>query len=381
MAYNHFYVDLALDSDTGTGTPGDPYGRMQYALDNETRSTTDINVMNCKGSGSLAAALSLATFGTPSNSAPLLICGYTATAFDGGRATINDNGHGVLVGGTEDYIGFQDITFVKGSTGSQDYFLNIDNSGACVRCEFDGNGNATAGTLVHVDNYYLFVDCYFHDFTGTTVVNANTSHFRGCTFDVAPSSFVIDNVTGCVSGCKFLLPASSGASAIDLTDNAIIRGNTIVCQGGGTGAGIAIISGADPLEITDNHIEGFSGAGGRGFGAHSNATLKVFGGNSTHDCTTDNEWATTGEVWHDLGDHHFALASSPLTDAPNLDFTPSGDLVDGALPTFTLDGGADTTKRDIGAVQSGGSGGGSGGGGGDQGLGVGQLAGGLCSQP
>ena len=95
MAYpTHVYVDPSIAGDSGTGTIGDPYGDLQYALNTVTRGT-DGNQFNIKAGTDevLAASITTATYGTPSTSQPLIFRGYTSAANDGGQASIDCNGY------------------------------------------------------------------------------------------------------------------------------------------------------------------------------------------------------------------------------------------------------------------------------------------------
>lgn len=82
MAITEYYIDPAIDANSGTGTIGDPFGDLQYALDTVTRDGTNGDRFNVKAGTAevLTAALSLATYGTPTEAAPLVIQGYTSAA-------------------------------------------------------------------------------------------------------------------------------------------------------------------------------------------------------------------------------------------------------------------------------------------------------------
>ena len=86
-----YYVDPAIDADSGAGTVGDPYGDLQHCLDTITRDTGQGDRI-CVKAGTdevLAASLTLATYGSPSPYVPLIIQGYTSAAQDGGIGVID----------------------------------------------------------------------------------------------------------------------------------------------------------------------------------------------------------------------------------------------------------------------------------------------------
>ena len=47
-ALTQYYVDPAINANSGTGTIGDPYGDLQYALNTLTRDPTDGDQINVK---------------------------------------------------------------------------------------------------------------------------------------------------------------------------------------------------------------------------------------------------------------------------------------------------------------------------------------------
>ena len=94
MAITNYYVDPAINANSGTGTLGDPFGDLQYALNTITRNATDGDRINIKAGTAevMAAAISLTTYGTPAQAAPLIFQGYTSAQGDGGIGEINNGG-------------------------------------------------------------------------------------------------------------------------------------------------------------------------------------------------------------------------------------------------------------------------------------------------
>ena len=48
MAITNYYVDPSINANSGTGTIGDPFGDLQYALDTVTRDSTNGDQFNIK---------------------------------------------------------------------------------------------------------------------------------------------------------------------------------------------------------------------------------------------------------------------------------------------------------------------------------------------
>ena len=83
MAFTDYFVDPSLDIDYGSGTIGDPFGDLQYALDTVTRNATDGDRFNIKsGTDEVITGgnLSLALYGAPNEQTVLIFRGYTAVA-------------------------------------------------------------------------------------------------------------------------------------------------------------------------------------------------------------------------------------------------------------------------------------------------------------
>lgn len=85
MALTEIYVDPSIAGDSGAGTIGDPYGDLEYAIEQITFDTSNGNRINIKAGTDevlaveLGAAISGASI-SPSETAPLIFQGYTTTA-------------------------------------------------------------------------------------------------------------------------------------------------------------------------------------------------------------------------------------------------------------------------------------------------------------
>ena len=87
------YVDPSIAANSGTGTIGDPYGDLQYALDTMTRDSTNGDRINIKSGTAevLTGTISLASYGPPRFDYYLVLEGYDSVAGDGGIGAIDGN--------------------------------------------------------------------------------------------------------------------------------------------------------------------------------------------------------------------------------------------------------------------------------------------------
>jgi len=147
------------DDGTGTGTSGNPWASIQHALDSITRNTTYGDRVNVKTGtdDTLSASLTLAIYGTPSESAPLVIQGYTSTAGDGGKGGIDCDGNTMWASALYDSIVLVDLEVHNAGAHT---IINLDNSCAVIRCKVHG---CTAGNAIDLDGWALVADCYVYD--------------------------------------------------------------------------------------------------------------------------------------------------------------------------------------------------------------------------
>ena len=155
-----YFVDPALDSNTGSGTFGDPFGDLQYALDNIAGSNTG-NVINIKAGTAelLTGTLDFTAYGMPSfNNNPVTFAGYTATEGDGGLGEIDGNGSFAIVNDpTAEGVWFRDL--VMGNCGSNNV-LTLDRFGGMYRCKIYGT---TANGVTGWSDGGFAEDCWFDD--------------------------------------------------------------------------------------------------------------------------------------------------------------------------------------------------------------------------
>lgn len=298
-----YYVDPAIAANSGTGTIGDPYGDLQYALNTITQDITDGDRINIKAGTAeiLTAALSLTTYGVTNLAYPLIFQGYTSSQGDGGQGAID----------------CQTFTVITNS-GSGIYWYDLE--------LYDG---PSADALVKILKRCCIANCYIHDSDGHGVQLLDTESFAiGNHFEdlgnsthymlqITPSSAHAYNnyfKQGALRTCKaaILLDGvgsivlnniiSVDSSSIGILGDAFayfIFGNTILSSSG-TGKGIDISthsSGYIANAVINNYVEGFSGTGGIGINMNkSSGGGGVYGKNAVYNNTTN----VTKNSEHDL---------------------------------------------------------------------------------
>jgi hypothetical protein len=328
----HWYVDPSIAGDSGTGTVGDPYGDLQYALNTLTPTTTGGDQINIKAGTAevLAAALVLSTYGVPSLLRPLIFRGYTSAANDGGIGGINGNGFSLFGAGTWDL-----------NTLFRDMDLDGNNSAVSLSsgnknvnfhsCEIH---NSTAG--LGSGNTSIYINCYFHDCSSLRMFTSSGNFFGCGFFDVSGEKvttgdmlYMPRSVLNCIFYRTETLPAMDlGASSFV---HSPVAGNVFFADGGTIG--IKSGGGSWGVNIFGNLFEGWSTAGidatafptryHRIFNnAFHNCTATIINVNSAVD--TDNE---------SLGSTPFAKSGAATWTNRKLYWEPvsGGNVIAGAL--------------------------------------------------
>ena len=206
MAVNSYYVDPSIAADSGAGTSGDPYGDLQYALDNITHDGANGDRINIKAGTAevLAAALDFTTFGQVNLSGGLTFAGYTTAEGDGGIGEIDGNAlyHIIDFDTNKQSIQFYDLKM--GNCGASNGILHMYRGIYLNNCELHTAG----GHGIEVSNYDLTcVSCHFHNIGGNGVdgissgggVNLFDCFFEdGGTYQFSPEAVFNANCFGCV---------------------------------------------------------------------------------------------------------------------------------------------------------------------------------------
>jgi hypothetical protein len=343
MALTETYVDPSIAGDSGTGTIGDPYGDIQYALDTMTRDGSNGDRLNIKAGTDeiLGAALSLATYGTPTVTAQLVFQGYTSAAADGGIGGIDGNGtYTMITPNTLDYIGFIDMHLHN--SGLATNIVDLDNNISIVNCELDlGNIAITADNLCEV------INCYIHNCDNVAIDLGNGSVAFGNYIENDTNDFVTAITS--VGGTQILgniINIDGATVGIIPGDGCLVWGNSIYSSSG-TGTGINNQSSKQNTSISNNILEGFSGVGGVGI---INAGIAVqLGFNAFYNNTTN--LTDTGTKFIDYTANDQALSASPFINASAGDFRVNKSVKALAFPIDNFPNLSVRSYLDIGALQ------------------------------
>ena len=346
------YVDPSIASDSGSGTVGDPYGDVQYALDTITRDSTNGDRINIKSGTDevLGASLSLSTYGTPSVGAPLILQGYDSSAGDGdwdagtGIGGISGNGSYTMFASSNlDYIWLRHLHCHN--TGSS-AIIDLDNNIRIYECEF----NNTTGNGVDIDASSTIVNCKLHDIgnVGIRLYNATNAAAVGNYLTNGTKSFSTAIYTGNQHNRveRNIVSVDGSSDGISLAGIVDTCANNTVYSSSANGTGIQIISNNDyAIVLKSNYVEGFNI--GIDTSAISTYSLPVLTNNAVYGANTNYD--TTGEAVL-VEDDNESLSSSGI-DKSGADtfanratyFAPAdeGNMRGGSYPTnLRLDKGA-----------------------------------------
>lgn len=355
-APTNYYVDPLNGNDsTGNGTSGTPWKSVQKALNTITRNASNGDQINVRDTADdvLAASLSFTTYGTPTPSAPLVVRGYTTTAGDGGRATLDGGANVVLAtAGGASHTYFVDL-ILKTSAGT-----SICNTTAYslwfFRCEFrTGRGvkvlwGAFWGCTFDTETGYRCIDtssdpgdiklyhCYFKNggASGTTGMLAfynSYLHVYHCIFNVA------DTYTGIYLESQ----VSLNPRHVTLINNSFYGNN-------GSGEAIRFRNSAavNHIHLINNVFADFP----TGYGIrmmHAGNSIGILANNAFYNVGTPK--SVLGTLAADLNTD-IVLVAEPFLDPANGDFRVTTALKAAGYPSSFL--GSNTNQYlDIGAAQ------------------------------
>lgn len=328
---NYFVDPNAGNDTTGDGSVGNPWKTVQHALNTITRDTANGDQINVKTGAAdvLSAPLSFATYGSASAGEPLIIRGYTSAANDGGIGEISGGGSVGIVSSASTATWLIWIDMKLHNCGAATV---LDQGATGVRWNLENCEISTStgdGANLRIANY---VNCYFHDVASGIVSGSAAPYILNCVFENCSDYAVEMSGSGAIIADCIISVPTAGAGGIYVWDSnsaAIIINNTIYSSSG-TGKGILFRTANDFLAaLINNHFEGFSGAGGVGIDANG-GDIGVAAGNTFYNNTTDTSYGDRFNV--PLADDT-SLASSPLTDPGNGDFSVSTALKAAGWPT------------------------------------------------
>lgn len=292
------YCDPSIDSDTGTGTSGDPYGRYAYALSSLTFDTTNGTQLNIKAGTAITLSAAPSISFSPGLSNPFIQRGYTSVANDGGRAEIDGDGLYQVAPFTSKN-GLSYIDMILGNSGNND-IVGLNAYSYVQNCKIYGS-TKTGGYGLRMQIYSQVLNCEFTDIAGDGFLikyagaricgchfyNSGSSDFRRCV-SIGSNEALVSRNTFSIDGASDAIYTSSG-------HNLKIQHNSILSSSG-TGTGIDLTGSSINTVIHSNLIEGFSGSGGIGINISSSTTQKAtIRNNAAYNNTTNYSGLTSGD--------------------------------------------------------------------------------------
>lgn len=342
MAFTEIYVDPSIAADSGAGTIGDPAGDLEWYIEQNdwpaapTRVNIKAGTDEVLGAELSVAMASVAAPGksvawVPTITQPLVFQGYTAAADDGGIGGISGGGAVSIIDSVSlDYVHFRHLHLHN--TGAA-VIIDMDNYGSVTNCEVEN----TTGNGIEVDDGCVIASNYIHNLGGiaVTLTGASTARFNRVVDNHASNdmNIAIYAFGGGSMAERNLVYMTGNGQGISVRVGGFADRNSVYSSTASTGKGIVVDTNLIAGSITNNLVEGFSGAGGTGIDlSASGAGVIYYGGNAVFNCTTAYP-TPSGEIVINLGDNE-TLSASPFTDAANQDFSPvdTGSVKEGHLP-------------------------------------------------
>ena len=321
----HYYVDPGGGSDvTGDGSIGTPWASVQHALDTIQRDTVNGDQINVKAGAPdvLAASLSLATYGTPTGAAPLVIRGYSNTAGDGGVGTLDRGGGNTPIVNGGSYLHFVDLrlTNTSGTRG-----LVLGNHCSVQRCTIDtilGTGSASYGVEGNTGANITVIGCRFSNIH-RQAIRVWQGVILGNVFECGADAYrwsgvyVVNGPAAVVGNLFTIHQADSVGIRTENGTGVLIANNAIYNTAAATARGIQV---GEPnpytVSVLNNIVCGYSGVGGTGLFLDGMPPA-VVGHNAIYNCSTPTSY--TKDPIMDWG-NNITLDADPFVDAANGDF-------------------------------------------------------------
>lgn len=350
MAFTNIYVDPSIAANSGTGTSGDPYGDLQYALDSATHDTTNGTQINIKAGTAevLSAVLNFTTYlatagiSTFTATAPLFFRGYTSTADDSGMGEVDCNGGSFISSTVLDNVNIVDLEIHNGGTAD---LIELDSTCSVRRCILHNTG----GSVLDLDGQDIVVECLIYDYAqsiaGYAIESRSGSYILHNWVEATANgaSGIVTETGSIVSGnVVWLRGASPTGYGIYANQDTVITKNTVVATNGSTASGIGPrYSTGDGALAENNVISGFA----KGIEATGVIWASVQG-NIYHNCTTAE--AITGTII--LHENNTTTSSTIFEDASTGDFRLLSGFRGTAHPQAYLNG-VPVTNNDAGPIQ------------------------------
>lgn len=347
--YAEYYVDPSIAADSGTGTSGDPFGDLQYALNNITRDTTNGDRINIKAGTSelLTAVISYATYGNPDANSPLIFQGYTSSAGDGGQGVVSCNGGAYAAFPSKAYVKFKDLRITNSTTT----LITLSTGGLLEDCEIDTT--TTSGGGISLAGVSTIRACNIHDIPGivitTSASGVNILNNYIVHTGTGSNLRCIDSVMGNARITRNIIVCSGAAVGVYLRSATNLVEYNSILSSSGTGSGIETTAAGDELDIIGNLIEGFSGSGGCGIETAGNSRIRLYTNNAFYNNATHESIALLTDILQNLGDNE-SLGATPFAKSGSNTFAnrftyfapaDTGNVQNGGYPSgIRLDKGA-----------------------------------------
>lgn len=360
---DEIYVDPAINANSGTGTSGDPYGDLQYALNNINHGGDGCRINVKAGTAEVVTStpLSLTTYqGTntaPGATDPLIIEGYTSTAGDGGIGEIQGTTNNLAVwGGTDsqdvDYMTWKNMKL----TGNQasGYAVTVDNQCVFLNVELISNHGGIdidQGNIDHCKISYVDSGGVLGAFGEVVATNNYFVQTSGAMVSAAAGC---NPIIGNVFNVRSATDANVGLVAPTGSIGNVIANNTFLANlSSGTFSANAIRAFSTSAIIANNYIEGFNSANDEAIDVSSASVSTILANNAFFNNTANINDDGLNTIT--IGSTS-SLSASGVTNAASADFTPTADLKGTGYPTGFLQLSGNATDPDIGAIETTGGG-------------------------
>jgi len=363
-APSEYYVSPSAGNDTtGNGTLATPWATVQKALNTITRNTTSGDRINVQtgGTDTVGSTISVATYGTATDTAPLIIEGYTSAAGDGGIGVVSGGGSvRPWNSGSISCVVIRNMRFTSSGNNS---VMTLGAKHTVENVEIDGSTSTSAYALDASGATTAVRNCHIHDFAGRGLLLGGAgSQATGNFIDASDTSG--SPTYGIVGGGTVVIEfnvvkTKGGTYGISAASTVMsVSNNTLYSGAAATGAGVRCEG--TIYRCVNNYFEGFSGTGGRGVLVDASKDIYIYGHNKFYNNATHESFS--GDVIVNLGNND-TLSASGLNAPGSGDFTATTDLKAGGYPT-TIKGTSTAQYLDVGAAQreEAAAGGGSGGG-------------------
>ena len=346
MAITEIYVDPSIAGDSGAGTIGDPFGDLEWAIEetdwdatngirtNIKVGTDEVVQVNNAISVAMAnvASANKSIAWAPSVTAPAVFQGYTTTAGDGGIGGISgNNSHAIFF--NHNYVHLRDLHIHNCNTNMP---IRFATGCTIINCEVDNTTNRG----IYITGAGFVSHCYVHD-CGGAQIDVLTGVVQNCVVTNTGTKTCTTAIN--LAGTNAI--AKNNIISVDSTSNGITAvaawqavDHNSIYSAAGSGSGILVTdTNALMLNVSNNLIEGFSGSGGYGIEiVGAGLTFAEYGANSIYNCETadTNPTVIPGVLSATLVPANETLSASPFTDPANLDMSPvdTGTVKEGSAP-------------------------------------------------